>query len=192
MNRLHLILAAALDAAKEGGLSQKHAEAVFNALSDYLTGVPSDSVSLFEGNVRKILDAPLPPESTPVILKAPFILPPDFLASFGYRRGRRLVALYWEPCGDEACYDDGVSSACGRATAGSTSISSAGPTCGAGSTRKASTWAAPASRHGTGWSWTHRPGRSTPPLAPRPGCSSGSRGSPARATADPDVTPGGS
>jgi hypothetical protein len=23
------------------------------------------------------------------------------------------VALYWEPCGDEACYDNGVSSACG-------------------------------------------------------------------------------
>jgi hypothetical protein len=46
-------------------------------------------------------------------LKAPFTLTPDFLASFGYRKGRRLVALYWEPCGDEACYDDGISSACG-------------------------------------------------------------------------------
>ena len=23
------------------------------------------------------------------------------------------MALYWEPCGDEACYDDGVSYACG-------------------------------------------------------------------------------
>lgn len=41
------------------------------------------------------------------------MLPPSFLTSFGYNRGRRLVALYWEPSGDEACYDDGVSSACG-------------------------------------------------------------------------------
>ncbi len=46
-------------------------------------------------------------------LKAPFLLPPDFLAAFGYPGRRRFVALYWEPCGDEACYDDGVSSACG-------------------------------------------------------------------------------
>jgi hypothetical protein len=23
------------------------------------------------------------------------------------------VSIYWEPCGDEACYDDGVSYACG-------------------------------------------------------------------------------
>ena len=113
MNRLHLILVAVLDTAKGGGLSQEHAEAVFDALSDYLTGVPSDSVNQFEENVRRILDAALPPESAPETLKAPFILPPDFLASFGYRKGRRVVALYWEPCGDEACYDDGVSSACG-------------------------------------------------------------------------------
>jgi hypothetical protein len=44
-----------------------------------------------------------------MLLKAPFRLPPGFLAAFG----RRFVALYWEPCGDEVCYDDGVSSACG-------------------------------------------------------------------------------
>jgi hypothetical protein len=48
-----------------------------------------------------------------MILKAPFQLSPGFLPAFGYREGRRFVALYWEPCGDEACYDDGVSYACG-------------------------------------------------------------------------------
>jgi hypothetical protein len=48
-----------------------------------------------------------------MLLKAPFQLPPCFLTAFGYQNGRRFVALYWEPCGDEACYDDGVSSACG-------------------------------------------------------------------------------
>jgi hypothetical protein len=47
------------------------------------------------------------------MMKAPFELPPGFLHVFGYRGGRRFVALYWEPCGDEACYDDGVSYACG-------------------------------------------------------------------------------
>jgi hypothetical protein len=48
-----------------------------------------------------------------MFLKAPFRLPPGFLGTFGYPGGRRLVALYWEPSGDEACYDDGVSYACG-------------------------------------------------------------------------------
>jgi hypothetical protein len=48
-----------------------------------------------------------------MILKAPFRLPPGFLAAFGYPGDRRLVALFWEPSGDEACYDDGVSYACG-------------------------------------------------------------------------------
>jgi hypothetical protein len=48
-----------------------------------------------------------------MLLKAPFRLPPGFLAAFGYAGGRRLVALFWEPSGDEACYDDGVSYACG-------------------------------------------------------------------------------
>lgn len=47
------------------------------------------------------------------MLKAPFRLPPDFLTSFGYPHGRRFVSLFWEPCGDEACYDDGQSYACG-------------------------------------------------------------------------------
>jgi hypothetical protein len=48
-----------------------------------------------------------------MLLKAPFRLPPGFLAAFGYAGGRRLVALFWEPSGDEACYDDGESYACG-------------------------------------------------------------------------------
>ncbi len=47
------------------------------------------------------------------MLTAPFRLPPDFLPAFGYGGGRRFVALFWEPCGDEACYDDGQSYACG-------------------------------------------------------------------------------
>jgi hypothetical protein len=46
-------------------------------------------------------------------VKAPFRLPPDFLASFGYHGGGRFVALFWEPSGDEACYDDGRTYACG-------------------------------------------------------------------------------
>lgn len=48
-----------------------------------------------------------------MILKAPFRLPPGFLSAFRYRGGRKFVALFWEPCGDEACYDDGQSYACG-------------------------------------------------------------------------------
>jgi hypothetical protein len=48
-----------------------------------------------------------------VLLKAPFQLPAGFLTAFGYPGGRRFVALYWEPAGDEATYDDGTSSACG-------------------------------------------------------------------------------
>ncbi len=48
-----------------------------------------------------------------MLLKAPFRLPSGFLAAFGYTCGRRFVALYWEPCGDEAAFDDGISSAVG-------------------------------------------------------------------------------
>ena len=47
------------------------------------------------------------------MLKAPVSLPAGWLGQFGYHGWRRFVALYWEPCGDEACYDDGQSSACG-------------------------------------------------------------------------------
>ncbi len=48
-----------------------------------------------------------------MILKAPFRLPSSFLPAFGYQGGRRFVALFWEPCGDEACYHDGQNYACG-------------------------------------------------------------------------------
>jgi hypothetical protein len=47
------------------------------------------------------------------MLKAPFRLAVGWLTAFGYPGGRRFVGLFWEPCGDEACYDDGVSYACG-------------------------------------------------------------------------------
>ncbi len=47
------------------------------------------------------------------MLQAPFRLPDGWLRSFGYRGGRRFVALFWEPCGDEGCFDDGESYACG-------------------------------------------------------------------------------
>jgi hypothetical protein len=51
-----------------------------------------------------------------MLTKAPFQLPPGFLQAFGYQGDRRFVALYWEPSGDEACYDDGVSYACGMSS----------------------------------------------------------------------------
>jgi hypothetical protein len=47
------------------------------------------------------------------MLKAPFRLEDGWLRRFGYPGERRFVGLYWEPCGDEACYDDGISNACG-------------------------------------------------------------------------------
>ncbi len=48
-----------------------------------------------------------------MLLKAPFTLSADFLMRLGYPGERQFVALYWSPCGDELCYDDGVSRACG-------------------------------------------------------------------------------
>jgi len=42
-----------------------------------------------------------------MLRKAPFTLPAGFLAAFGYPGSRRFVSLFWEPSGDEACYDDG-------------------------------------------------------------------------------------
>src|SRR5689334_10804412 len=49
------------------------------------------------------------------MLKAPFRLEDGWLQQFGYPGERRFVGLLWEPSGDEACYDDGVSYACGLA-----------------------------------------------------------------------------
>ena len=47
------------------------------------------------------------------MVKAPFRLPEGWLTAFGYRHGRRFVALFWKPCGDEACFNDGEYYACG-------------------------------------------------------------------------------
>jgi hypothetical protein len=41
-----------------------------------------------------------------MLRKAPFTLPAGFLAAFGYPGSRRFVALFWEPCGDEAMCDN--------------------------------------------------------------------------------------
>ena len=48
-----------------------------------------------------------------VLNKLPFTLPVRFAADFGYRGTRRFFGVYWEPCGDEVCCDDGEVSACG-------------------------------------------------------------------------------
>ncbi|MBN9521374.1 hypothetical protein J0H58_23110 [bacterium] len=42
-----------------------------------------------------------------MLLKGPFLVPPTFAADFGYRGRRRFLAMYWSPCGDEACFNDG-------------------------------------------------------------------------------------
>jgi hypothetical protein len=49
------------------------------------------------------------------MLTAPVQLPPYSLARLGYPGRRRLVAFYWEQCGDELAFDDGVTAACGWA-----------------------------------------------------------------------------
>jgi hypothetical protein len=48
-----------------------------------------------------------------VFIKAPFPIPYDFLREFCYPGPRRFIAFYWTPLGDDACFDDGQSSACG-------------------------------------------------------------------------------
>ena len=42
------------------------------------------------------------------LISVPFPLPRAFLQRLGYRYARRIVAVYWEPAGDEAAYTDGV------------------------------------------------------------------------------------
>lgn len=42
------------------------------------------------------------------LIPLPFPLPRDFLQRLGYRYDRPIVAVYWEPAGDEATYTDGV------------------------------------------------------------------------------------
>lgn len=44
----------------------------------------------------------------------PIKLPESFEEALGYPRGFRWVAFFWEPCGDEAMYDDGFCSADGN------------------------------------------------------------------------------
>jgi hypothetical protein len=48
-----------------------------------------------------------------MLTQAPFRLPPGWLRYFGYSGPRRYVGLYWEPCGDEACFTDGQTTRCG-------------------------------------------------------------------------------
>src|ERR1700722_17237797 len=48
-----------------------------------------------------------------MFIKAPFLISHDFLREFCYPGPRRFIALYWTPLGDEACFDDGQSTACG-------------------------------------------------------------------------------
>ena len=42
-----------------------------------------------------------------MIRQIPVKLPKSFEEAMGYQGGLRWVAFYWEPCGDEAVYDDG-------------------------------------------------------------------------------------
>jgi len=44
----------------------------------------------------------------------PVKLPESFEAALGYQGELRWVAFYWEPCGDEAMYDDGFCSGDGN------------------------------------------------------------------------------
>jgi hypothetical protein len=52
-------------------------------------------------------------EGKAMFIKAPFLIPHDFLREFSYPGHRRFVALYWTPLGDEACFNDGQTSASG-------------------------------------------------------------------------------
>jgi hypothetical protein len=47
-------------------------------------------------------------------MQIPIILPRSFERALGYPGGSRWVAFYWEPCGDEAMYDDGLCSGDGN------------------------------------------------------------------------------
>lgn len=64
MTNLHLIVGAALEAARAGGLKQDDAETLFHGLSGYLDDVPGEVVGVFEEIVQRILDARLPPQAT--------------------------------------------------------------------------------------------------------------------------------
>ncbi len=49
-----------------------------------------------------------------MIRQIPVNLPWSFEDALGYPRGFRWVAFFWEPCGDEAMFDDGYCSADGN------------------------------------------------------------------------------
>ncbi len=49
-----------------------------------------------------------------MIRQIPVKLPWSFEDALGYPRGFRWVAFFWEPCGDEAMFDDGYCSADGN------------------------------------------------------------------------------
>lgn len=46
-----------------------------------------------------------------MITPIPIKLPPSFEEALGYNLNRQWAAFYWEPCGDEAMYNDGYCSA---------------------------------------------------------------------------------
>jgi len=45
-----------------------------------------------------------------MLRQIPVSLPESFEAALGYSGGLKWVAFYWEPCGDEAVFDDGFCS----------------------------------------------------------------------------------
>ena len=49
-----------------------------------------------------------------MMMQIPIRLPESFEDALGYPRGFRWVAFFWEPCGDEAMFDDGYCSAEGN------------------------------------------------------------------------------
>lgn len=49
-----------------------------------------------------------------MLKQIPVTLPRSFEEALGYPRGFRWVAFYWEPCGDEAMFDDGICSGDGN------------------------------------------------------------------------------
>jgi hypothetical protein len=49
-----------------------------------------------------------------MLRQIPVTLPWSFADALGYPRGFRWVAFFWEPCGDEAMFDDGCCEADGN------------------------------------------------------------------------------
>jgi hypothetical protein len=70
--------------------------------------IASNSVdSLRDGTACFRPDRPTEGETMPLI-PVPFDLPPAFLDRLRYHHGRRIVAVWWEPAGDEAAFSDGI------------------------------------------------------------------------------------